>query len=155
MKKLLTVLITGLTILIFSCKKDTQPSSQVISFLQNKWTLVSDVWVYPTNSSINSSYAGIATDYYLFNANDTLTIQQAGDPIIINSPRIITTKYSVLSNNSILIYEQTPGSNVMLTIQKITKDTLILTNDITASFTNNGGNTQTTYNGTRTVTLIK
>ena len=155
MKKSLTLLKIILATLLFSCKKDTQPSFEIISLLQNKWTLISEAWLYPANSTINATYSGISTDYYLFNTRDTVLINQAGDPVIVNNPKSLAIKYSVNTNNSILMYGQSSNSTVLLTIQKISNDTLILTNDITATFTNNGGNTQTTYNGTRTVVLKK
>ncbi len=155
MKKSITLLIIIFATLLFSCKKDTQPSFEIISLLQNKWTLISEAWIYPANSTYNVSYTGISTDYYLFNTRDTLLINQAGDPVIVNNPKSLAIKYSVNTNNSVSLYDQLSNSTVVLTIQKISNDSLILTNDITATFTNNGGNTQTTYNGTRTVILKK
>jgi hypothetical protein len=155
MKKSLNLSTLTFIVFLIACKKDARPSSQIISLLQNKWALSSETLTYPTNPSINASYTGTSTDYYLFNSNDTLLIQQAGIAGIPNSPISVAIRYSVIANNLIVLDSPTGAGNVKESIQKITTDTLILTNQITASFTNNGGSTYTIYNGTRTITLAK
>lgn len=155
MKKSLNLSTLTFVAFLFACKKDAQPSYQVITLLQNKWTISSETLTYPTIPSYNASYTGTSTDYYLFNPNDTLFIQQAGLPGIPNNPISTAIKYSVSANNLIVLNPQTGSGKVNESIQKITTDTLILTNPITLSFTNNGGSPYTVYNGTRTVILAK
>jgi hypothetical protein len=140
-----------LTLGFFSCKKDPQVSTQTLQLLQNKWSLVSDETVLPTIPAYNSSYIGVATDYYLFGTTDTLTIHQRSLAYSYTQSVTETFPYVVRSNNT-LTYG--PNMNFPITIKKLTNDTLILTNPITASFINANG-TANTYPGTRTLTLAR
>ena len=140
-----------LTFGFFSCKKDPQVSTQTLQLLQNKWSLVSDQTVLPTIPTYNSSYIGVATDYYFFSTTDTLTIHQRSLASSYTQSVTETLPYVVHSNNT-LTYG--PDINLPITIKKLTNDTLILTNPITASFINANG-TANTYPGTRTLTLAR
>jgi hypothetical protein len=147
--KLNFIILVGLT--FFSCKKDSQVSTQTLQLLQNKWNLISDETVLPDIPAYNSNYTGVATDYYLFSTTDTLTIHQRSLASSYTQSVTETFPYVVRSNNTL-----TYGSNmnIPITITKLTNDSLILTNAITASFLNANGTTNT-YPGTRTVTLAK
>ncbi len=132
-----------------SCKKDTAKiSQQTISLLQNKWTLISSGVVFPTNTSLNSTYKGISTDYYQFGANDSLTIRQAGQVNLQTIPISINTKYSFIDNNRI-VYNLNP--NIEINIKTLTNTLLVLTNAASSTFTN--GSVVTTYEGTKTDSL--
>jgi hypothetical protein len=135
---------------ITSCKKDNaKVSPQTVLLLQNKWTLTSSNLVFPTNTSLNSTYKGIATDYYQFGVNDSLTIQQAGQVNLSTMPLFITTKYSFI-DNSRLVYSLSPG--IEINIKVLTNNLLVLTNAATSTVTNNGV-VVATYNGTKTDSL--
>jgi hypothetical protein len=143
-------LFIAIAFLITSCKKDTaKVSPQTVLLLQNKWTLTSSNLVFPTNTSLNSTYKGIATDYYQFGVNDSLTIQQAGQVNLSTTPLFITTKYSFIDNNR-LVYSLSPGIEV--NIKVLTNNLLVLTNAGTSTVTNNGV-IVATYNGTKTDSL--
>ena len=149
MKKLISLFI-GLSIIILSgCKKDSSISSQTISLLQNKWALQSETLVFPANSSLDKRYEGVSTDYYLFEKNDTLTINQAGSANLPWQPIQVKVNYRLL-NNSTLQYD--PNMNIRISIKTLTSQQLILTNEITAAITNANG-TVDTYNGLRTDSL--
>jgi hypothetical protein len=143
-------LFIAIAFLITSCKKDNaKVSPQIVLLLQNKWTLTSSNLVFPTNTSLNSTYKGIATDYYQFGVNDSLTIQQAGQVNLSTTPLFITTKYSFIDNNR-LVYSLSPGIEV--NIKVLTNNLLVLTNAGTSTVTNNGV-IVATYNGTKTDSL--
>jgi hypothetical protein len=145
--KLLIILIC---IFVSSCKKEKgKISPQTISLLQNKWTLISSSIVFPTNSSLNSTYTGVSTDYYQFGSNDSLTINQAGQVSILTIPLAITTKYSLIDNNRI-VYSLNPA--IEINIKTLTNNLLVLTNSATSTFTNSGV-VVATYNGTKTDSL--
>jgi hypothetical protein len=140
----------AIAFLITSCKKDNaKVPSQTVLLLQNKWTLTSSNLVFPTNTSLNSTYKGIATDYYQFGVNDSLTIQQAGQVNLSTTPLFITTKYSFI-DNSRLVYSLSPG--IEINIKVLTNNLLVLTNAATSTVTNNGV-IVATYNGTKTDSL--
>lgn len=143
-----------LLLISFSCKKDNTISSQSISLIQNKWTVVSEECYYKDLPSYNVKYVGISTDFYYFKTNDSLLVHQAGAPGVPNIPRNFYTPYKIISNNNILLPGQNGGNDTYFNIQKIATDSLIFTNQITTTFTNNG-NTTGTYYGTRTVILAK
>lgn len=147
-------IIIFLLIASFSCKKDNPISPQTISLIQNKWTLVSEEYYYKNLPSYNVKYVGISTDYYFFKTNDSLLMHQAGMPGLLNIPFTFSIPYKIISNNSILLPGQNGGNDTYFTIQKLTTDSLIFTNQITNTFTNNG-NTTGTYYGIRTVILAK
>jgi hypothetical protein len=143
-------LFIAIAFLITSCKKDTaKVSPQTVLLLQNKWTLTSSNLVFPTNTSLNSTYKGIATDYYQFEVNDSLTIQQAGQVNLSTMPLFITTKYSFI-DNSRLVYSLSPG--IEINIKVLTNNLLVLNNAATSTVTNNGV-VVATYNGTKTDSL--
>ncbi|MFM2361245.1 MAG: hypothetical protein RLZZ316_147 [Bacteroidota bacterium] len=143
-------LFIAITFLITSCKKDNaKVSPQTVLLLQNKWTLTSSNLVFPTNTSLNSTYKGIAADYYQFGVNDSLTIQQAGQVNLSTMPLFITTKYSFI-DNSRLVYSLSPG--IEINIKVLTNNLLVLTNAATSTVTNNGV-VVATYNGTKTDSL--
>lgn len=138
-----------LTIFVAACKKEpTKVSEQTLLLLQNKWTLTSSSVVFPTNTSLNSVYKGISTDYYQFGSNDSLTIMQAGQVNIPAIPLSITTKYTLLDNNRML-YSLNPATEI--NIKVLTNNLLVLTNPATSTFTNGG--VVTTYEGTKTDSL--
>lgn len=146
----LIILFIGISLIILSgCKKDSSISSQTISLLQNKWTLQSETLVFPTNSSLDKRYEGVSTDYYLFEKNDTLTINQAGSANLPWQPILLNFKYRLL-DNSTLVYE--PYSSMKINIKTLNSQTLILTNEITATIINTNGSIDT-YNGLRTDSL--
>lgn len=143
-------LFIAVAFLITSCKKDnTKVSPQTILMLQHKWTLTSSNLVFSTNTSLNSTYKGIATDYYQFGVNDSLTIQQAGQVNLSITPLFITTKYFFIDNTR-LVYSLSPGIEV--NIKVLTNNLLVLTNAATSTVTNNGV-IVATYNGTKTDSL--
>ena len=139
------------TVGFISCKKDSQVSTQTLQLLQIKWSLISDETVLPTIPAYNSSYIGVATDYYLFSTTDTLTIHQRSLASSYTQSVTETFPY-VVRNNNTLTYG--PNMNFPITIKRLTNDTLILTNPVTASFINANGTTNT-YPGTRTVILAR
>jgi hypothetical protein len=140
----------AIAFLITSCKKENgKVSPQTVLLLQHKWTLTSSNLVFPTNTSLNSIYKSIATDYYQFGVNDSLTIQQAGQVNLSTTPLFITTKYSFI-DNSRLVYSLSPG--IEINIKVLTNNLLVLTNAATSTVTNNGV-IVATYNGTKTDSL--
>jgi hypothetical protein len=140
----------AIAFLITSCKKENRKvSPQTVLLLQNKWTLTSSNLVFPTNTSLNSTYKGIATDYYQFGANDSLNIQQAGQVNLSTIPLFINTKYSFVDNNR-LVYSLSPG--IEINIKVLTNNLLVLTNTATSTITNSGV-IVATYNGTKTDSL--
>lgn len=149
MKTLITLLVGMSLIILSGCKKDSSISPQTISLLQNKWTLQSETLVFPSNSSLDRRYEGIANDFYLFGKNDTLIINQAGSANLPWQPIQINVNYHLL-DNSTLQYE--PNRIIKISIKTLTNQQLILTNEITATFTNSNG-TIDTYNGLRTDSL--
>jgi hypothetical protein len=143
-------LIVSMTLFVSSCKKDTEKvSPQTILLLQNKWTLISSSMVFPTNTSLNSAYRGISTDYYQFGSNDSLTIRQAGQASLPTIPLSIATKYFFI-DNATLAYNLNP--NIQINIKVLTNDLLVLTNSATSTFTSSGG-VVTIYEGTKTDSL--
>jgi len=135
-------------ILLFlsSCKKNKETiSSQTISLLQNKWTLISSNITFPSNTSLNSTYNAISTDYYLFASNDSLTIHQNGQLYLPSIPISLTTKYSFIDNNTI-IYILNPS--IQININTITNNLLVLSNPAINTTIGPGG-VVTTYNGTK------
>jgi hypothetical protein len=143
-------LLLFISLLLSSCKKEKDKiSSQTISLLQNKWTLISSSIVFPTNSSLNSTYTGVSTDYYQFGSNDSLTINQAGQVSILTIPLSLTTKYSFIDNYRI-VYNINP--TIEIKIKALTNNLLVLTNSATSTFTNSGV-VVATYSGTKTDSL--
>jgi hypothetical protein len=120
-------------------------STQTVSLLQNKWTLISSNVIFPTNSSLNSTYKGISTDYYQFGTNDTLNIHQAGQVYLLSVPLSISIKYSLKNNNTITYGI---GSTIKANIKSLTNNLLILTNSASNTNTNADGNLTVT-NGTK------
>ena len=92
---------------------------------------------------------GGSTDYYLFEKNDMLTINQAGSANLPWQPIQVKVNYRML-NNSTLLYD--PNMNIRINIKTLTSQQLILTNEITATF-NNANGTNDTYYGLRTDSL--
>jgi len=143
-------LIIFLILFLSSCKKDKSTvSPQTISLLQNKWALISSNVIFPTNTSLNSSYTGVATDYYLFGSNDSLIINQAAQVNLPSIPLSLTTKYSFIDNNRI-VYSINPITQINIKI--LTNNLLVLTNSATSTVTNSGI-IVATYNGTKTDSL--
>jgi hypothetical protein len=145
-----SLLICFLIILLTACKKKDGVSAETISLLQNRWTLISSSVTYPTNATLNRTYIGVSTDYYLFDTNDSLTIHMAGQADLPATPVNATIKYSFANNNT-LVYEI--GSNVQVNIKTLTSNLLVLTNESDASFTN--GSSTVIYKGTKTDSLMR
>ncbi|HEY4154166.1 MAG TPA: hypothetical protein VGM24_02035 [Puia sp.] len=138
---------------LYSCKKDkTAPvSAQTLMLLQNKWALVSEVTVVPTQPTYNTTYTGAPTDYYLFSTEDTLFVHKRSPVYSYMLPITDTLPYSV-RNDHTLAYG--PNTNVEIIIEKLTTDSLILNNPVTVSFVN-VDNSVTSYSGTKTITLAR
>jgi hypothetical protein len=125
--KTFLLILTFLFTLFTSCKKTTQ-SLTVQALLQIRWSVLSEVYSYPTISYASTNvYNGLSSDYYQFNLNDTLIISQAGLPSAPINPFQSIRKYSLLNGKNIILYGNTNGPSDTLTIQKITIDSLILT----------------------------
>ncbi len=140
-----------LAVSVSSCKKDNaKVSQQTILLLQNKWTLASSRVIFPTNTSLNSTYTGVPTDYYQFGSNDSLFIRQAGQVNLLSIPISINTKYSFIDNNRI-VYSLNP--NIEINIKTLTNNLLVLTNAASSTFTSGG--VVTTYEGTKTDSLSR
>jgi hypothetical protein len=103
--------------------------------LQHKWALISSNIVFPTNTSLNSTYKGVSTDYYQFGSNDSLIIRQAGQINLPTLPVSIATKYFFIDNNK-LSYGLYP--DIQVNIKVLTNDLLGLKNSSTSTFTNSG-----------------
>lgn len=144
-------LICFLVIVLTACQKKDGVSAETVSLLQNRWTLISSSVVFPTYPALNSTYKGVATDYYLFNTNDSLTIHMAGQAELPAFPLMTTVKYSFVNNNTI-VYG--PGTNVQINIKTLTNNLLVLTNEASSSNVN-ANNTVTTYEGTKTDSLMR
>lgn len=144
------LLIIMILLFISSCKKDTaKVSQQTILLLQNKWTLISSSVVFPTNTSLNSTYRGVSSDYYKFSSNDSLTIRQAGQVNLPTIPLSINTKYFFIDNNRIR-YSLNP--NIEINIKTLTSNLLVLSNSASSTVTN-AGVIVATYEGTKTDSL--
>lgn len=152
MRLKLQLLIITVFLFITSCKKDAgNVSSQTISMLQHKWTLISSGLVFPDNATLNSRYEGAPADYYQFGADDSLIISQAGQVNLPLIPLSFTTKYSFIDNNRIT-YGITPGTEIH--IKTLTNNMLVLSNTATHTVINSGV-VIATYTGTKTDSLSR
>ncbi len=150
MSKKVKFFIVPLFFFVWSCKKDAElVSPQTILLLKNKWTLISSSVVFPTNATLNSTYTGVATDYYQFGSNDSLIVRQAGQINLLTIPLSINTTYSFIDNNRI-IYSLNP--DIEIQIKTLTNNLLVLTNPAKSTFTNSGV-VVATYEGTKTDSL--
>ena len=152
MRNALKFLVIPVFLLIASCKKEAgNVSSQTISLLQHKWTLISSGVVFPDNATLNSRYEGVPTDYYQFGANDSLVISQSGQVNLPQIPLSFTTSYSFIDNNRIT-YGITPGIEIQ--IKTLTNNMLVLSNTATHTVINSGV-VIATYTGTKTDSLSR
>ncbi|PWU00314.1 MAG: hypothetical protein C5B52_09105 [Bacteroidetes bacterium] len=134
-----------------SCKKD-KVSPQTKETLQNKWTLISSSLTFPTNTSLNSYYKGISTDYYFFREDDSLEINQAGQVNLLTMPLFVKVKYNIVSNSTINYLGG--GNPVPIKIRMLSNNLLVLSNDASATFIN-ADNSTTVYNGTKVDSLSR
>jgi hypothetical protein len=150
MKQIFNIFVLIVTLSVISCKKDsTKVTAETKALLQNKWTLISSNIVFPTNPTYSGSYIGIPTDYYLFGADESLIIRQAGQiNFPTTAPISIDSKYTFLDNNR-LTYATNPS--VEINIKSLSNNLLVLSNKATNTVTN--GSSVTTYEGVKTDSL--
>lgn len=150
MRKGFILFIVFLNIMLVSCKKESgNVSPETKSLLQNKWTLISSSVVFPANTSLNSAYKGVSTDYYYFGSNDSLIISQAGQANLPTIPLSLTVEYSFVNNNS-MVYSLLPATTIQ--IQTLTNNLLVLSNSATHTVINSGV-VVATYDGTKVDSL--
>jgi hypothetical protein len=137
---------------VSSCtKNNTSSTTTTQTMIQYKWTLVSSSLDYPKNPSLNRSYTGMSTDFYLFDKDDSLTMQQAGTVVLPGQPLNYKLKYTV-ENDKTLIFGGAGPAGIYVNIVKLNDTLLVLSNVVTASYIN-ADNSVTVYDGTKTDSL--
>jgi hypothetical protein len=138
--------LTSLLLLLFiACSKhNTSPVDQTYALLENRWTLASESFVYPPNTSLDSVYSGISFNFFQFTSGGTI-IASLGNPAISS----YTTNYHLQDDSTVLIYSENAAQYVIYHIEKLIEDSLIL-NTAGVRVVNN-----TTYSGSDQIVFYK
>jgi hypothetical protein len=120
-------------LLLLSCNKGNQ-SPSVQTLLQHKWSIASEAAVFPIClPNDRFVYTGVPSDYYDFQANDSVKINRDGTNISIHTPVKVTLYYSLLDDKRILFVNPSFNSHDTIDILRISNDSLILLSTITYS----------------------
>jgi hypothetical protein len=123
------------SVCFFACKKSSPPAAASSDFsilVSGKWQLTAYSVAPPGSSSSINAYSLLPScftdNYYIFNADSTLTIDEGATKCDASAPQTtVTGDWKLLANNTQLSgVESVGGTNSIATVIQLNNSTLVL-----------------------------